>query len=124
MTILNVLINIKNNQYKKYKKLQCLKITSDYILDELYTRILYDFGPRFVEIVIDKMQKLQNAQQLQVIHIDERCFQKSIAVFQKFKEHTLSLTDASVYVLMKEFSFDEVFTLDKDFKKIGLQTSF
>lgn len=42
----------------------------------------------------------------------------------KFAEHKIFLTDAATYVLMKEFSFNKIFTLDSDFRKIGLNTSF
>ena len=55
--------------------------------------------------------------------IDPLLFKKSEEGFLKFSEHKISFTDATIYLCMKEFKIDEVFTLDADFKKIGLKVS-
>jgi len=36
----------------------------------------------------------------------------------------INFTDATTYVLYKDFAIDEIFTLDSDFKKMRLKTSF
>ena len=46
--------------------------------------------------------------------------QKAKEILLKFFEHKVSFTDATTYVLCKDFKIDEVFTLDSDFRKMGL----
>lgn len=98
--------------------------TSNYVLSELYTRILYDFGRISLKKVIIQINKTIKQKELKVLDIDEVLFNKSVETMIKFAEHELSFVDASIYNLVKDYKFDEVFTLDSDFKKVGLKTSF
>lgn len=111
-------------QYNTYKQIFTQFYTSLYILDELYTRLLYDFGERVAKEKVRFMQKVISKKEFLVLDIDEAIFEKSQNVFLKFAEHKLSFTDATTYVLIKDFKLDEVFTLDSGFKKIRLPTSF
>jgi len=63
-------------------------------------------------------------EEIKVLDIDEVTFDKSLNSLLKFAEHKISLTDATSYTLFKDLQLDEIFTLDSDFKKIGLKTSF
>lgn len=111
-------------KYQDYKKQRALLFTSDYILDELFTRIAYDFGGNTLEKIIKTIQKTITAEELRILRIDERIFQKAIIVMQKFSDKKISFTDATTYILMKDFALDEIATLDSDFKRMRLQTSF
>jgi len=111
-------------KYKEYKQKRALFLTSNYILDELYTRLMYDFGKNITYKVIQKLNKAKEEQQLRILNIDETVFNKSIEVFIKFGDHKISFTDATTYILIKDFQIDEIFTLDSDFKKIRAKTSF
>lgn len=111
-------------KYKEYRKQRAQFFTSYYILDELYTRLIYDFGKNATKKAIDLLDKSIEKEELLVLDIDEAIFKKSQEVLIKFAEHKLSLTDASSCVLYKDLSLDEIFTLDDDFKKIRVNTSF
>jgi len=110
------------NKYLDYRQERALLITSDYILDELFTRL------RFYKIdlkrYIEKLKSSIDKDEIAVLRIDENLFDKSIQIFLKFSDHKISFTDATTYVLYKNFSLDEIFTLDNDFKKMRVNISF
>jgi len=104
-------------KYKEYKRQRALFLTSDYVLDELYTRLIYDFNKRACKDRIEKLSLAEKNGELKIFNIDNLIFKKALEVFLKFAEHKISFTDATIYVCVKEFKLDEVFTLDTDFKK-------
>ena len=111
-------------KYDFYRNQRALFYTSYYILDELFTRFIYDFGAKATEKVINLLVKSIEKEEIKVLDIDEETFKKSLNILSKFSEHKISFTDATTYTLFKDLKLDEVFTLDSDFKKIGLKTSF
>lgn len=113
-----------SSKYRDYRKKRALFYTSYYILDELFTRLIYDFGKSATEKAIDLLMKSIEKEEVKVLDIDEGTFNKSLSSLIKFAEHKISLTDATTYNLFKDLQLDEVFTLDSDFKKIGIKTSF
>ena len=111
-------------KYKAYKKARAQLITSAYILDELFTRCLYRAGSHGGKLAINLIREIVASDELTVLEIDSQIFKKAEDIFLKFSDHKISFTDASSYVLYKDFSIDEIFTLDNDFKKMRLNTSF
>ena len=111
-------------QYKSYKQSRAQFITSTYILDELYTRCVYRAGGHGVKLALRLIRDTIDSGELTVIDIDSQVFNKAEAIFLKFSDHKISFTDATSYVLYKDFALDEVFTLDDDFKKMRINTSF
>lgn len=110
-------------KYYDYRQERAILFTSYYVLDELFTRLLF-----YLEVDskkhIQKLKESIDANELTTLQIHDALFEKSIDVFLKFSEHKISFTDATTYVLYKDFSIDEIFTLDSDFKKLRLKTSF
>lgn len=113
-----------SKKYKDYRKQRVQLFTSYYILDELFTRLIYDFGKTLTQKAIELLNKSIKKEEIVVLDIDEAIFKKAEEALIKFSGHKISLTDATSYVLYKDFSLDEVFTLDDDFKKIRVATSF
>ena len=112
------------NQYNKYKKTRAQLTTSDYILDELYTRCLYRAGSHGAKLAINLIKEVVESNELTVLEVDSHIFQEAEVMFIKFSDHKISFTDATSFCLYKDFSLDEIFTLDDDFKKIRVITSF
>lgn len=110
-------------KYHEYRQKRAILFTSDYILDELFTRLLY-FKQFDIKKYIQKLKASISAGEITVLRIDETLFEKAFEAFLKFSEHRISFTDATSYVLYKNFALDEVFTLDDDFKKFRINTSF
>lgn len=112
------------SKYLAYKQQRALFLTSDYVLDELYTRLIYDFGKSIAQDRINTLRESINNEELRVLNVDEIIFKKAYEPFIKFADHKISFTDATTYVLYKDFAIDEIFTLDRDFKRMRLNTSF
>ena len=112
------------DQYEAYKKRRAQLITSDYILDELYTRCVYRAGSFGAKRAIDLIQETVSHDELTVLDVDSHVFKKAQDIFLKFSDHKLSFTDATSCILYKDFALDEIFTLDGDFKKVRVPTSF
>lgn len=111
-------------KYKEYKQKRAQLITSDYVLDELFTRCLYRAGSHGGKIAVTLINEAISHNELTILEVDPQIFKKAENVFLKFSEHKISFTDATSCVLYKDFSLDEVFTLDSDFKKMRIKTSF
>jgi len=97
---------------------------SSCILDELYTRLRYDFGCNVTKKIIDLLSKSLENEEIKVLDIDEVVFKQSPPILLKFSEQKISLADVTTYLLYKNLSLDEIFTLDSNFKKIEAKTSF
>lgn len=110
-------------KYQEYRQQKDILFTSHYVLDELFTRLLF-YGHINIKKQIEKLQESIAANELTVLQIDEALFEKALEIFLKFSEHKISFTDATTYVLYKDFKLDEIFTLDRDFKKMRAKTSF
>lgn len=111
-------------QYKAYKQVRAQLITSTYILDELFTRCVYRAGNYGAKSAISLIRETIASNELTVLEVDSRIFQRAENIFLKFSDHKISFTDATTYVLYRDFALDEVFTLDDDFKKVRVSTSF
>lgn len=111
-------------EYRYYRQEKANLFTSHYILDELFTRLLYYGNKIDIRNLIAKLKQSISRGELKVLNVDEEVFEQSVSTFLKFLEHELSFTDATTFNLCKNHGLDEIFTLDSDFKKIGLQTSF
>lgn len=111
-------------KYQQYKQQNDLFYTNNLVLAEVYTRILYDLGRDACRKVIEKIQDLQTQGKLKVFQVDKIIATQSEKLIIKFAEHKLSFTDVSIYSMVKEYKLDEIFTLDADFKKVGLPASF
>jgi len=110
-------------KYHDYRQNRAAFFTSDYILDELFTCLLY-FRQVDIKKYIQKLNESISVGEITVLRIDEALFEKALEGFLKFSDHKISFTDATSYCLYKDFTLDEVFTLDNDFKRMRLNTSF
>ena len=107
--------------YRTYAETHALFYTSALVLAELYTRLMYDFNKRTCAGVIQRIHQLQEQGDLKVFQLDAALFAQAEKVLLKFSEHKLSFTDASIYVTATLYEMDEIFTLDQDFRKVGLR---
>lgn len=111
-------------KYKLYRDQKATLITSDYILDEVFTWFNAKLYKSWLEKLFSTLQEIEERGQMSILPIDKVIFKKAQEILLKFSEHKISFTDATTYVLYKDFAMDEIFTLDSDFKKMRLNTSF
>ncbi len=96
--------------------------TSNDVIDEATSRLIYDTDIKIVKKFIDMIKETTQANILVQLWVDEEIQREAFMLVQKFSEHKLSLTDATSIVLMKRFSIESVISLDSDFKKVGIAT--
>ncbi|EKD62519.1 MAG: hypothetical protein ACD_52C00138G0002 [uncultured bacterium] len=94
--------------------------TSDYVLDETFTRLITGQSFASAKVLKNKVRKLEKEKQLLVLWTDEVFFNKAWEYFEKFSEHKLSFTDATIYTFAKDLKINEILTLDRGFEKVGL----
>lgn len=111
-------------KFKLYRQQNAKFITSDYILDELQTWFSTKHSKNLLEKLVYSLQKIEEEGEIKVFSVDRAIFRKAQEVLIKFSDHKISFTDATSYIIYKDFSLDEIFTLDADFKKMRLSTSF
>lgn len=111
-------------KYEVYRRQKATFLTSNYIICELLTWFNAKYHKSVLEKVISTLGRLENEKEISVLYIDRVITKKSMEILTKFSDHKISFTDATSYVLYKDFSLDEIFTLDDDFKKMRLNTSF
>lgn len=109
-------------KYLDYRQHRAIFLTSDYVLDELFTRLLY--YKLDLRICIEKLRDSIAKNEIVVLRIGDGLFEKALDIFLKFSDHKISFTDATSFCLYKDFALDEIFTLDSDFKRIRASTSF
>ncbi|OGH19271.1 MAG: hypothetical protein A3F31_03060 [Candidatus Levybacteria bacterium RIFCSPHIGHO2_12_FULL_38_12] len=96
--------------------------TSNDVIDETVTRLIYDtdlkITKRFINLINDG---IKNSNIIE-LWVDEQIQSEAFEIVQKFFEHKLSLTDATTIALVKKFDVESVISLDSDFKKVGIST--
>jgi uncharacterized protein len=94
--------------------------TSDYVLDEAYTRLLTNQNSlQYAKDLYRKVGQAVRGKTISLLFTDKVVFKKAWRYFVKFSEHELSFTDATIVAFMKDLKLDEVLTLDQEFKKVG-----
>lgn len=105
---------------KKEMEMGTALCTSNYVVDETVTRLIYDTHWSIAEGFISRLQKSIAAKTLTELWIDEQLEAEAFTLLSKYHEHTLSMTDATTIALVKRWKIDTIMTLDTDFVKIGL----
>lgn len=96
--------------------------TTNDIVDETVTRIIYDNNLSIAEKFLDFLHQSIQKKVLAQLWTDEQTQEDAFAVLKKYHDHKLSMTDATTVAIMQRFKLDAVLTLDSDFKKIGVKS--
>ena len=96
-------------------------MTSNYILDELYTLLLMNVGFQPTIDYKEKLDILIAEHVLNIIWIDQALAKRSWDVlFEQYNiDKQWSFTDCTSYVVMKDFAITEVFVFDHHFEQMG-----
>ncbi len=94
-------------------------ITTDFVLDEVLTRLRYDVGhPKAVEF-LDRIHEADDAGILTICPITDDLWVKAEAIFLRYADARLSFTDCTSFALLREQPVDEVFGYDAHFEMMG-----
>lgn len=110
------------NLIREFTKERIVVCTSNDVIDETVTRLLYHTNIKIAQKFINLIKDSTKNNNLVQFWIDEEIQNEAFELVQKYSEHKLSLTDATSIALVKKFSIESVIALDSDFIKIGIPT--
>lgn len=96
--------------------------TSNDVVDETATRLIYDTDIKIAHKFINLIKDSSNTNSLVQLWVDEQIQAEAFEIVEKYAEHKLSLTDATTIALVKRFNIESVISLDADFIKVGIPT--
>ncbi|MHA1379474.1 MAG: type II toxin-antitoxin system VapC family toxin [Candidatus Helarchaeota archaeon] len=107
--ILSVLNDIKN------RKLEFTRIfTSNYIIDESVTHVLYD--TRRHDMAVKVLDLIETSKIIETLWVTPEIEEKAKNIFRKFPDQMFSFTDCTSFTLMKENKITNALTFDSHFK--------
>lgn len=107
-----VLVSFKTNKTRIY--------TSNYVLQETITRIIYRAGFTVAKLFIDQFSQLEAAGLITVIWIDRPLHQETIEILKKYRDHPFSFVDASIIAVIKHLKLGKIYTTDAILRQTGL----
>lgn len=90
--------------------------TSNYIVDEVVTFILYQQSH---SEAVKALEILRGSPFLDVLHVSEGIEARADKEFKKYEDHRISYTDCTTKALMDVHGIDTVFSFDMDFEVMG-----
>lgn len=94
-------------------------VTSNFVLDETYTRLRRRAGSK---VAIEFGEKIQAGKEIKIIFIDRTVEKRAWDIFKKYQDQRFSYTDCTSFALMEARKIREAFAFDKDFAIFGFQT--
>ena len=94
-------------------------ITSDFVLDEVITRLRYDAGHASATAFLDLIDDSIVTGILSVISIGPSELARAKATFRQYDDVKLSFTDCTSFAILEERKVDAVFGYDAHFEMMG-----
>lgn len=94
--------------------------TSNDVIDETVTRLVYDTYPKITKSFIDFIEENIRKKSIVQLWTDEQIQDEAFQLIDKFADQKISLTDATSVVFVTHFKIDRILSLDSDFMKLGL----
>jgi hypothetical protein len=95
-------------------------ITTNYVLSETYTRILYEVGHAQAMAFDGKLGELLESRRLKVVWVSPEIHAQALAIFRKYEDQTFSITDCATFVITRKQGLPEVFGFDQSFATMGM----
>ena len=106
------------NCIQELRSTNAILITTNFILDETYTRIQRKAGSK---TAVEFGESVQSSRQIKIISVDRSLEKKAWDIFKKYGDHSFSYTDCTSFALMKQKKIPRAFAFDKDFKIFGFE---
>ena len=90
-------------------------LTTSAVLLEIGNALAKDFRQEAASVI----KVLQNSTNVEVVDIDEKLFEKGLAVYEKYADKAWGLVDCLSFVVMWETRLTEALTFDGDFEQAG-----
>lgn len=95
-------------------------IISDYILDELTTRVLRAVSHDSALGVLGTLLELVERKRLRLIWVDQTYFAQARSIFEQYDDQEFSFTDCTSFAICRDIGIQYAFALDADFATFGL----
>lgn len=96
-------------------------LTTNFVLDEVYTGLLMKVG-HFA--AVDFGEKIRGARTVQITHITETLEEEAWKLFKQHFDKQYSFTDCTSFIVMQQLKLTEAFTNDHHFAQMGFVTFF
>jgi uncharacterized protein len=94
-------------------------LTTDFVLDEVVTRLRYDVGHAKAAEFLSLVRASVDRRILEIVYITPELWAKAEAIFLRYRDARLSFTDCTSFALLAERPADEVFGFDGHFEMMG-----
>ena len=91
-------------------------ITSDYILDEVYTLIRMRVGHR---PAVDFGESIRSSRFFRIEPVTAADFEAAWRIFRRYDDKPFSFTDCTSFALMERLKIGAAFTLDRNYREYG-----
>lgn len=109
--------------YARLKRERQTLVTSDYVVDETVTRLLYDSGHPQAVRFLDLLARAETGHAVQRVMVTAAVFEVAVRLFRQYDTATLSFTDCTSFVLCESLAIQEAFAFDEHFHIRGLLLS-
>ena len=66
-------------------------------------------------------ERLLSGAVAEIVHVDARLLLAAWAIFEKYRDHDLSLTDCASFAVMRQRGITRALTFDDDFRALGFE---
>ena len=94
-------------------------LTTNYVLNEAYTRIRYDDGHARALAFDAIIQEMTRKRHLKIRRVNPGIHEAVMAIFRKYADHDFSVVDCASFVVAREKKVHEVFGFDRHFVTMG-----
>lgn len=96
-----------------------LAVTTDFVLDEVITRLRYDVGHGKAVEFLSLVDRASRSGDLRIVRITEDLWEQAERIFLRHAAARLSFTDCTSFAWLREHRVDEVFGYDSHFEMMG-----
>lgn len=93
-------------------------VTTDYVLDEAITLLLYHAGHQHAFAFGDAVQ---HSRQVQLVRVDASIWEEAWQLFRHYDDKVWAFTDCTSFVVMRQMGLMQAFTFDDHFEQAGFQ---
>ena len=95
-----------------------LFVTTDYVLDETITLLLYHAGRERALVFVDAVQRSRN---VQLVRVDASIWEQAWRLFKQYDDKTWAFTDCTSFVVMRQTNLQQAFAFDHNFEQAGFE---
>jgi predicted nucleic acid-binding protein len=93
-------------------------VTTDYVLDETITLLLYHAGR---ERAVAFGDKVLQSRQVKLMRVDRGIWEEAWRMFKQYDDKKWAFTDCTSFVVMRQMKLQRAFAFDRHFMQAGIR---